>query len=171
MKLHHLFETYDQRNLLKELAREMGYSDPALYQIWEEHDVDDDVRVAIEMFQVHLDTEGSISLYDRLVALENWKQQETHNFQDAFEAFEGMSFEQLKGVKEMKAALQLMKTGHEHMAESVKNIKKIYMLLNAFNDIAVGRLGPNLDDGERKYRATICRAGMKKLGITPKLLD
>jgi hypothetical protein len=166
MKLQQLFETADQRDLMKELAKELGYSDPVLYQIWDEHDVDDDVKAAIEMFQVHLDTEGSISLFDRLTALENWKAPSS-GVDDAFEAFEGFeSFEQLKGIKEMKAALQLLKAGNEHMAESVGNIKKIYQLLSAFNDIAMGD-DPrrNQDEGDAKYRSTICRAGLKKLGI------
>jgi hypothetical protein len=167
MKLQQLFETIDQRNLLRELAKELGYSDPALYQIWEEHDINKDVKVALELFHVHMDTEGSISLYDRLSALETWKEQETHAIQDAFEAFEGTSFEELEGVKEMKEAMQLMKASHAHMIESVKNMKKIYQLLSAFNNIAVGSdPRQNQDEGDAKYRATICRAGLKKLGIT-----
>jgi len=170
MKLSHLYESVDHRKLLKEVAQELGFQDPQFYDIDDDTSTAADVQAGIDLFHVHLDTDGSAQIKDRIHAIERFAMDSKPlpNGLEAFEALEGTSAEQLPHMHQFHEAWKQIKASAAKVRDTAKTIYKVYFLLSAINTAAVTTMSSKHTADEVKYRASIARACMKQLGMTPK---
>jgi hypothetical protein len=170
MKLSHLYESVDHRRLLKEVAQELGFQDPQFYDIDDATTNAADVQAGIDLFHVHLDTDGSAQIKDRVREIEKlaMDSKPLPEGMEAFEAFEDTSFEQLPHVHQFYEACKQIKATAAKVRESAQTAFKVYFLLAAVNGAATTTMSSKYTADEVKYRASIARACMKQLGMTPK---
>jgi hypothetical protein len=176
MKLSHLYESdqEDHRSLIRELAKELGFQDPAFFQLTDEsdahyHDVNADVNVGIELFKQHMDTEGAAHINDKLSAIiSEIKDYDQVRALDYLGVLEKGPLGSLRGVKETHAAFTTLATSQDHLIASAKVCQKVYQLLSAFNNAATTTHSSQRDDETVQWRAAIAKAGLLKMGITPK---
>lgn len=170
MKLSHLYESVDHRKLLKEVAQELGFQDPQFYDIDDATSNAADVQVGIDLFQVHLDTDGSAQIKDRIREVERLAtdSKPLPDGMEALEAFEDTSFEQIPHVHEFYQACKQIKATAAKVRNTAQTVFKVYFLLSAINAAALTTMSSKHTADEVKYRASIAKACMKQLGMTPK---
>lgn len=170
MKLSHLYEAVDHRKLLKDVAHELGLADPAFYDIDDSTTNAADVQAGIDLFHVHLDTDGSAQIKDRIREVEKlaMDSKPIPDGMEALEAFEDTSFEQLPHVHQFYEACKVIQQTAAKVRDSAQTIFKVYFLLSAINTAAITTMSSKHTNDEVKYRASIARACMKQLGMTPK---
>lgn len=172
MKLSQLFEApTDPRTLLRDVAQELGLSDPRFYDIEDDTSNTADVLAGIDLFRLHLDTEGSAQVSTRLRSIEHWATEcirPDNNGEEALEYLEDTSFDKLPHVAIFKQSMATLKTAAAKVRESASTCFKVYFLLSAINTAAITTMSSKHDADELKYRSSVARACLKQLGITPK---
>lgn len=175
MKLSHLFESTDHRVLLRDVAKELGLSDPHFYDIDDSTSNAADVQAGIDLFHVHLDTDGSAQIKDRIQVIKELAGQSvkgSHSAQarEALEALEGTSFEELPHVKAFHQGLRDELANASKTRDTADTCFKVYFLLSAINGAATTTMSSKHTPDEVRYRAAIAKACMKQLGMKPKAL-
>jgi hypothetical protein len=170
MKLSHLFESVDHRKLLKDVAHELGLQDPKFYDLDDETSNAADVQAGIELFHLHLDTDGSAQVRDRVLQIERlaMDSKPIPDGMEALEYLEDSSFGKLPHVHAFYQACQTIKATASKVRDSAKTVFTTYFLLSAINAAAITTMSSKHTNDEVRYRASIAKACMKQLGMTPK---
>jgi hypothetical protein len=172
MKLSQLFEApADPRDLLRDVAKELGLSNPHFYDIDDDTTNAAEVRVGIDLYRLHQDTEGSADISGRLKAIHQLANQAKfpdNSGPEALEYFDGQDLGKLPHVAAFHQALVTLSKVADKVRESVDTCFKAYFLLGAINTAAITTVSSKYDADELKYRSSIARACLKQLGITPK---
>lgn len=168
MKLSHLFEAVNPLSLLKEVSQELDLGTMTVSEL--DGMSAADAQVGIDLFRLHLDSDGSAQVRARLQEIErlSMDSKPLPDGMEGLEYLEGTSFEQLPHVHAFHAACKAIQENAKLVTASAKAAVTIYFLLGALNTIAITTMSSNFDDNEVKYRASIARAAMKQLGMTPK---
>jgi hypothetical protein len=172
MKLIHLHEaTQDYRDLLTEVATELGFNENNLSQrfLGATPEV---IAAAIDLFRLHLDTDGSADINSRLtilnMAVTSLRKADFDSALEIMEFLEGTSYMALPGMTELEAALKLVANSRLNVLAINDVCRTTYFLLSQLNAIAITTHSPRYSVDDVKYRAAIARAALKKMGITPK---
>jgi hypothetical protein len=164
MKLSHLYEAVDHAKLLKSVAVELGIA------IDLEQAAAADIAAAIDLFHLHLDTDGSAQIRARLQEIEKlaMDSKPLPDGMEGLEYLEETSFGELVAVKTFYEACKQIKATAQAARRAAETSMRIYFLLSAINEAATTTMSSKHTADEVKYRASIARAAMKQLGMTPK---
>jgi len=168
MKLSQLHESYETVNFLRKVARELGYSDPKLYQLTDQedpdhHDVLNDAELAIGIARQGLENmANSYNAMESILSQRGLSGEETAEHVKHLERLKSTPFGTLPYLQPMMDAFQLMATNADHLKESAENVKKILMLINGIKSWANKNTEKGSPDGLKR---AIAGAALKKLGI------
>lgn len=177
MKLSALHESSltDYRPLLRDVATECGLKASLFVDIDDTDDVVRDMHAGIDIFRLHQDTQGSAQVIDRLNHLSGvpvYKEDNYHDMIEALESYEGMP---IAGLAEVHRGLDLLMKHSQQFKNSIKNVRLMFILLQAMMKMAHGQSpmqtkGMDHHESAVAYRASICKAALRKMGIPLELV-
>jgi len=174
MKLSQLHESYETTSFLRKVARELGYSDPKLFQLTEpgdpdHHDVWNDAELAIGIARQGLeDMASSYTAMDSILSQRGLSGEETAEHIKHLERLKSTPFGTLPYLQPMLDAFQLMASNADSLRYSAENVKKILMLINGIKSWANKSTEKGSPDG---FKRAIAAAALKKLGIPTNAAD
>lgn len=164
MKLAHLHEAHDPRALLDQVAGELGFRDPGLATADQAT-----VQAAIDLFRSELDGGGTMGMRETLSDIKSAADRGADaNALTALGELEHTSFGQLPSVKTFHVALKAIAEAYAQVSESARTCNVVYFLLAAINARCFVQDPKKYTPEEAKYQASIAKAAMKHLGLTPK---
>ena len=165
----------DPRDLLRSLAEELGYKKPSLWRWWDDdnrHDSYRDTLAAIALFAQAINSERTShdysvtynAIHDGVYS----KLRDTEEMVKSFRRLEQLGGQHLPSLVGLADKLQAVETQLELARESLKMVQEIWHLLTSINQAATTTVKGGEDPDTTKWRASIARAGLRKLGINPK---
>lgn len=174
MKLADLIKedtTTNREELLSELSVTLGYTRP-FQHLPTGITADQVIDWAIDAFKMHQESNGQASIFFRLQRMVNDAPKSdmlTEPIQD-LEIFEDSALNTIPGFKQVLDAYRNMASLGETYKDTVSDVTKTFMLLNAINETALGKLMPGMKHENAQFKIGMAQAAMKHLGLKPKEL-
>ena len=170
---HHDGRT-DHRALLRQLATELGCKEPALSRWWdddEKYDSSNDVNAAIALWKHATQSDNPSETYPKtygaLTNAVNMRLRDIEGTAEAFKHMEEVAGDYLPSIKGIGEALERVESQVDHVKEVLKMVSEVFQLLNSINSHATTKFRSGEDPEDTKWKSSIARAGLRKMGLEP----